>query len=69
MAPLGPPELVQPLLLGHGVAPPGRLPGLGRGVALLGCRPDLGRRVAPLSHSCTFAAWHPRPLPLTLDVG
>ena len=61
MAPLGPPELVQPLLLGHGVAPPGRrpwprvpplasgsTPGLGCGVDLLGRRPNLGRRVAPL---------------------
>ena len=42
--------------LGHGVAPPSR-------------RPDLGCRVAPLGRSCAVAAWHSRPLPLTLDMG
>ena len=33
IAPLGPPAPAQPLLLGHGVAPPGCRPGLGHGVA------------------------------------
>ena len=33
IAPLGPPAPTQPLLLGHGVAPPGRRPGLRHGVA------------------------------------
>ena len=32
IAPLGPPEPVQPQLRGRGVGPPGRCPGLGRGV-------------------------------------
>ena len=48
IAPLDPPAPVQPLLLGRGVAPPGRRPGLGRGVAPLGC-------------SYTVTAWHSRP--------
>ena len=33
IAPLGPPEPMQPLLLGHGVAPLDRRPGFSRGVA------------------------------------
>ena len=56
IAPLGPPEPVQPQLLGRGVAPPGR------------CA-DLEHGVAPLVHSCTFAAWHSQLLPLTSDAG
>ena len=61
VAPLGPPVPVQPLLLGL------LLPAVGPG---LGCEaPDLRRRVASLGRSCAFAAWHSRPLPLTLDVG
>ena len=36
IAPLGPPAPAQPPLLGHGVAPRNRCPGLGRGVAPLG---------------------------------
>ena len=35
------------------------------GSLFLATAPDLGPRVAPLSHSCTVAAWHSRPLPLT----
>ena len=82
IASLGPPAAAQARLLGLGVAPPSRrpwpgvrlllpatAPDLGRGVALLIATPDLGRRVAPLICSCTIAAWHSRPLPLTLDVG
>ena len=34
IAPLGPPAPTQPWLLGRGVAPPSRRPGLGREVAL-----------------------------------
>ena len=46
------------------------LPDLQRGIAPLGPPaprqpPLLGRGVAPLSRSCTVAAWHSRPLPLT----
>ena len=37
IAPLGPLAPAQPLLLGHGVAPPGRRPWLRAGVAPLGC--------------------------------
>ena len=43
VAPLSPPEPVQPPLLGRGVA--------------------------PLGHSCSFAAWHSRLLPLASDMG
>ena len=39
IAPLGPPAAVQPLFLGHGVAPPGCCPGLGHGVAPPGRHP------------------------------
>ena len=39
IAPLGPPAPAQPPLLGHGVAPRNRCPGLGRGVAPLSHRP------------------------------
>ena len=42
--------------LGCGVAPPGRCPS-----------PQMW--VAPLGSSCTFAAWHSRPLPLNLGRG
>ena len=38
IAPLGPPAPEQPLLLGGGVVPPGRRPGLRRGVGPLGRR-------------------------------
>ena len=61
MAPLGPPALAQPPLLGCGVAPPGhgpwpRVGGSSSRQLLLRCRslalsaaaPDLGRGVAPL---------------------
>ena len=84
IAPLGPPAATQPPLLGHGVGPPGRrpwpwawgrgvappsTPDLGRGVIPLVAAPDLGRGAASLGGSCTVAAWHSRPLPLTPDVG
>ena len=39
IAPLGPPAPELPLLLGGGVGPPGRCPGLGRGVGLPSRRP------------------------------
>ena len=39
------------------------------GWLLLAAAPGLGCRVAPLAPSCTVAAWHSRPLPLTSDVG
>ena len=55
IAPLGPPAPTHPPLLGRGVAPPGR-------------RPGLRRRVAPLGRSCAITAWHSLPLPLTSDV-
>ena len=60
IAPLGPPAPVQPLLLGRGVAPPGRHPWprmwgssswlllCCRSLALSATAPDLGRGVAPL---------------------
>ena len=54
VAPLGPPAPTQPPLLGHGVGPLGR-------------RPDFGCGVGPLGRSCTVAAWHSWPLPLTSD--
>ena len=41
----------------------------GAGWLLSAVIPDLGREVAPLSFSCTVAAWHSRLLPLTSDVG
>ena len=56
IAPLGPMAPVQPLLLGHGVAPPSRHPWPRAGVAPLGC-------------SCAVIAWHSRPPSLTLDAG
>ena len=56
IAPVGPPAPSQPPLLGRGVAPPGRC---------LWPR----TRVAPLSLSCTVAAWHSQLLPLISDVG
>ena len=36
-----------------------------RSLAFLDAAPDLGCGVAPLGRSCTVAAWHSRPLPLT----
>ena len=39
------------------------------GLLLSAVTPDLGRGVAPLGRSCTVAAWHSQPLPLTSDVG
>ena len=36
---------------------------------LLPAASDLGLRVAPLARSCAVAAWHSRPLPMTLYVG
>ena len=56
MAPLGLPAPVQSLLLGCGLIFPA-------------ATPDLRCAVAPLGHSCTVAAWHSRPLPLTSNVG
>ena len=56
IASLGSPAPVQPLLLGRGVAPPGRRPW-----------PRAG--VAPLGYSCAVAAWHSRPPHLTSDTG
>ena len=50
MAPLGPPVPAQPLLLGRGVAPPGRRPGLRCGVAPLGS--FLRRRTLALKATC-----------------
>ena len=49
-------------------------PDFERGIAPLGPPtptqpPLLGCGVAPLGCSCTVAAWHSRPLPLTSDVG
>ena len=69
IAPLGPPVPEQPLLLGGGVAPPGRCPWPRMWVAPLGRRPNLGHGVASLGSSCAFAVWHSRPLPLSSDVG
>ena len=48
IAHLGPPAPAQSRLLGRGVGPLGRCPGLWRGVGLLATAPDLGRGVAPL---------------------
>ena len=56
IAPLGPLVLAQPPLPGGGLVLPAAAPGLGRGLA-------------PLGRSCTVAAWHSWPLPLTSDVG
>ena len=56
VAPLGPLAPVQPPLLGLGLLLPA-------------AAPDLGHGVAPLGHSCTVAAWHSRPLPLTWTWG
>ena len=56
VAPLGPPAPTQPLLLGRGVAPPGRHPGLGREGAPEGC-------------SCAVTAWHSWLRHLTSVVG
>ena len=56
IAPLGTPAPVQPLLLGHRVAPPSCRPGLMHGVALFSC-------------SFPVTAWHSRLPPLTLDAG
>ena len=72
VAPLGPPAPMQPLLLGRWVAPPGHHPWPRAGDSFSWpptTTPDLGRGVAPLSCSCTVAAWHSGPLPLTSDVG
>ena len=68
IVPLGPPVPAQPLLLGHGVAPPGHRPQpqmqgssswplpLGHGV-LLASAPDLGHGVAPLGRAlCIITA-------------
>ena len=54
IAPLGPLAPMQPLLLGHGVAPPSR-------------HPWPRAQVAPLGCSRAVAAWHSQPLPLTSD--
>ena len=50
IAPLGPPALAQPPLLGRGLIFPASAPGLGCQVAPLATAPDLGRGVAPLGH-------------------
>ena len=50
IAPLGPPAPAQPPLLGRGVAPPGRRPGLRCGVAPLGS--FLRRRSLALKATC-----------------
>ncbi|XDA70828.1 hypothetical protein R6Z07F_001190 [Ovis aries] len=67
IAPLDPPAPAQPLLLGCGVAPPGRHPWppawgsssrplLSRlSLALIAATPDLGRGVAPLGHASARA--------------
>ena len=80
IAPLGPPETVQPLFLGRGVGPPGRRPWpqtLGssslpflhhRSLALSVAAPDLGRGVTPLCHRPSGMG-SSRPLPLTSNVG
>ena len=79
-APLGPPAPVQPLLLGRGVASPGRHPWpqawvsssrplLRRcSLALSAAAPDLGRGVIPLGHRPSGMG-SSRLLPLTSDVG
>ena len=71
IAPLGPPGPAQPLLLGRGVAPPGRhpwpqTPGSSsrlflrhRSLALLATAPDLGRGVAPLGHALAHLSQPP----------
>ena len=56
IAPLGPPAPVQPPLLEHGVATPGRC-----------LWPQTWGSSSQLSY--TVAAWHSGPLPLTLDMG
>ena len=58
IAPLGPPVPAQPLLLGGGVAPPGRCPWPQMWLAPLGRCPNLGRRVAPLGRSCPGTLGH-----------
>ena len=60
--------------LEHGIAPlvplaPAQPPLLGGGLVLPAATPSLERGVAPLGRSCTVAAWHSRPLPLTSDMG
>ena len=50
IAPLGPPVPVQPLLLGHGVAPLAATPGLGCRLHLPAAAPGLGSGMAPPSH-------------------
>ena len=42
---------------------------LDMGLLLSAAAPDLGYGVAPLSRSCTIAAWHSLSPPLTLDEG
>ena len=83
MAPLGPPAPMQSPFLGRGVAPPSRGPwpqmhcdsswplslALDLLWLLLAVAPYLRRGVAPLRRSCAIAAWHSRPLPLTLGAG
>ena len=80
ITPLGPPEPVQPQLLGSGVAPTGRRPwprawGISsppflrrHSLALSAAAPDLRRRVTPLGR-CPSGMGSSRPLPLTSDVG
>ena len=80
LAPLGPPVPAQPLLLGHGVAPPGRCPWpwawgssswlfLRRGsLELSAAVPDLIRGVTPLGH-CPLGTGSSWILLLTSDVG
>ena len=80
IAPLGPPAPVQPLLLGHGVAPPGCRPWRWawgssfrpflhrRSLALLAAAPDLGHEVTPLGPR-PLGMGSSRLLPLTSDMG
>ena len=56
IASLGLPVPTQPLLHGHGVAPPSHCPNLGHRVAPLGASPDLRRGVDSPGCSCTVTA-------------
>ena len=69
ITPLGPPVPAQAgsFDVGLTLQPPPLA--LGVGLLLPAAPTDLGCGVAPLSRSCTFAAWHSRPLPLTSDLG
>ena len=80
IAPLGPPALAQPPLLGGGVVPPGRGPwpptrGISsqlflrrHSLTLSAAAPDVGRGVTPLGR-LLWSMGSSRLLPLTLDVG